>query len=110
VRAVVIDPVKREVRDQEVDGKLAGLQAVVGGRIEAIYPEAVGISELGSSHLYVNEEGRLLPEFAVQRWSLRGWPEAWLCGPAIVLADNGRGGEAEPKVTAAQVRELVTFL
>lgn len=109
MRAIVIDPVKREVREEETDGRLRHLQSVVGGNIEAIYLDG-WVPELAELHLYLNEEGRMIPEIAVQRWSLRGWPEGWLCGPAILLGDDGAGGEAATTVSVEQVRELVAFV
>ena len=109
MRAIVVDPVNREVREQEVEGKLSTLQAVVGGNIEAIYLDD-WVPDLAGHHFFVNEEGRMIPTLAVQRWSLRGWPEAWLCGPAILLCDNGHGGEAPATASLETVRELVQFV
>lgn len=109
MRAIVIDPAKREVREQETDGRLKGLQSVVGGNIEAIYLDG-WVPELAEFHLYLNEEGRMIPEIAVQRWALKGWGEPWLCGPAILLSDDGFGGEAGVAVSVTDVAELVTFL
>lgn len=109
MRAIVIDPAKREVREHDTDGRLKDLQSVVGGNIEAIYLDG-WVPELADFHLYLNEEGRMIPEIAVQRWALRGWPEGWLCGPAILLSDDGFGGEAGVSVSVVSVQELVTFL
>lgn len=109
MRAVVVDPANREVREIETEGRLRELQGVVCGNIEAVYLDD-WVPQLTGHHFYVNADGRMMPELAMQRWSLRGWPEAWLCGPAILLTDDGRGGESAVTVSVETVRELVAFV
>jgi hypothetical protein len=109
VIALVIEPTSRSLRQVEVDGSLESFQAAVKGNIEIIYPNTFDPS-WGSNFIYVNAEGRLDPDLAAQRWALRGWPEQWLCGPAIVLADDGEGGSASTTLSLIDLDARVKFL
>jgi hypothetical protein len=109
VRALVIEPASRSLREVEVDGSLESLQAAVQGNIEIIYP-VVGDPSWGHNFIYLNDEGRLDPKMAAQRWALKGWGEPYLVGPAIVLADNGEGGSVSPTLSIIDLSARVTFL
>ena len=109
MRALIVDPTFRTVREEDVSGSLESLQQIVGGYIEAIYLDHV-TPTLAGHHAYLDEGGRLKPAVAAQRWRLEGWGEAWLCGPAVVLCDDGYGAEAPATASVAQLKSLVTFL
>lgn len=53
MRVVVVEPQKKP-RVQHIDGSLEGMQAVVGGLIQAIYPYDDDVA------LICNEEGKIL--------------------------------------------------
>lgn len=108
MRAVVIDPVEREVREVEIKGTLTELQGLVGGYIELV-PVSMYTPQLSQHHMYVNEEGRLSPDIAVHQWSLKGWPEAYLCGAGVLLTSGGDGSDRAATVALQTVRELVTW-
>lgn len=78
---------------QEIDGKLATLQGLVGGWIEAVHPNR-------DTTLFVNEEGKLsgqpLNELATLLW----WAldndavdQDFLVGPVVVLGPVDANGD-----------------
>lgn len=76
----------------EVSTDLDGLQALVGGYIEAV--------SLTEGHAYVNEEGKLmgLPvnALATDLAHAAGWPYGdVLCGTVVFLGDSPDGDEAD---------------
>jgi hypothetical protein len=109
VRALVIEPASRSLRQVELDGSLESFQSVVKGNIEIIYP-VVGDPSWGSNFIYLNDEGRLDPQLSMQRWHLKGWGENYLVGPAVVLADDGEGGSADATLSLIDLSTKVTFL
>ena len=109
MRALIIDPTTLSVKEQNVAPGLEPLQKIVGGYIEAIYPARFD-AWWGDHHVYLNEEGRLDPVIAAQRWSLQGWPEPWLVGPAIVLLGDDSGDEVDCTLSLEGLRARVTFL
>jgi hypothetical protein len=109
MRALIIDPILRVIREEEISSGLEPLQKIVGGYIEAIYPDRWD-PDFEGHHLYLNEMGRLIPAIAQHRWVLAGWPEGWLCGPAVLLRDGPGGREASARLTVSQLQAKVTFL
>lgn len=105
-RAVLVYP-SGLVAASNVETDLAGLQAVVGG-----YLEAVALDE--RTHLYCDEEGKIkglelnhLATLLVESYR-PGWPDV-ICGPAVVLGSTPSGNETHvPNQVFAWFSELGT--
>lgn len=109
MRGVLISPAERRVEWFNTDGKLASLQVLIGGNIAGIYPGNF-IPALQGVHGYVDDDGLWNKDARVDGAFAIGPYEA-LLGPAILLGDDGRGGEADcpvgPEVIAPYVRWMV---
>lgn len=108
MHAVLVNPENQSVENIETDASLISLQIIVGGYIEYVPIEVLNPVFTGI-HMYLNEEGRLIPEIERQRWYLAGWPESYLCGPAILLCSTPMGEEAPCSMSAEQFSKYVTW-
>lgn len=100
MRAILIDPAQRTVTEIDTDGKLASLQALVGGYIEAVHLD-------DKHHCYVNEEG-LFNE--PRHFFLFAGAHQPLAGAGVILADTKGGNEAACTLSLDWIRRRVTFM
>lgn len=100
MKAILIDSANREVRELEVDGKLEGLQKLVGGYIELVRLSA-------EEDLYVNEEGLLHGE--QNFFQLNGYAQP-LAGNGVVVGNDGDGGQVSTRFTVEYVSGRVRFM
>lgn len=90
MRAIIIDAKQRQIREIEVNGTLACLQAAVGGLIEEAF--MTGLPDV----LFVNEEG--LINGTKYGFILEGAMQP-LIGDGIIIGHDGRGGLVDAKVS-----------
>lgn len=103
MRAILIDPRAKTVREIESNGKLATMQELVGGWIE-VHPWR------DDCNIVINEEGRLQrPPMA--RLLLADFELGDLCGPVIVYGElDDEGDFTACQLSAADVEKAVTWL
>lgn len=92
LRAVVMLPDGTATIEQ-IDGSLGGLQALVGGNIEA-----VGLTCPTPATGYINEEGKMkgLPRNQRATFVANIMPSDWIAGPMIVLGGPDDEGNDTP--------------
>jgi hypothetical protein len=99
MRAVIVDPFKREVREADVENTLEELQRIVGGG----YIE-FGVRVERVDLLYVNDFAH--------------WPERFMIGEkhafsgcGVIIGDDakGKGSAKYARVSAEAVRGIVRF-
>lgn len=100
MRAILIDSTARTITEIETDGKLASLQAAVGG-----YIERVGLPN--SDDLFVNEEGLLHSPREFFWWQGMRQPFA---GNGIVIGHDGEGDSAGARIALADVKKKIRFM
>lgn len=101
IRAVLIDPSSKEVRDIEITPRLENFYEVIECEtIEAVYPP-----QFSPDHLYVDEEGSFDPELAA--FKIRGY--GVIVGKAILLGTNRQGESISPVNKAEDIEWLITF-
>jgi hypothetical protein len=102
MRAIVINPEDRTIRETDVDGSLETLQHIVGGLIEPVHQ---GLNE--HHHCYVNEEGLLDdPRYF---FMFRGGHQP-LAGNGVILALTEEGEEAPCTLPLEWIAERVSFM
>ena len=77
MRVLVVEPGKRPV-EQEIDGSLESMQAIVGGTIQAIYPFEDFVA------LICNDEAKLIGMKGNRRYGKRGV----IAGPFFICGCN----------------------
>jgi len=101
IRYVVIDPVKREVREEVREGDhLKNMQELVGGYIE------IAAKVTRKSQLVVNEEGllqNLTPWFYMDP---KNGQAMRLVGPAVICGMSDRG-DPSADISADEIRRRV---
>jgi hypothetical protein len=100
MKAIIIDSKKQEIRETEIDGKLAGLQAAVGGYIELVRLE-------DEQDLYVNEEGLLHGE---QKFFFYHGAHQPFAGNGIICGHDDEGNTTGTSMQVEAVRARVKFL
>jgi hypothetical protein len=96
LRALVIDPFKREIRETDIERTLPSLQAAVGGNIEF----AVWIDRRDT--LYVADFAKWRERFTIG--NTRSYS-----GYGVVVGVNGDGATAPAKVSLDALRGVVRF-
>jgi hypothetical protein len=100
MKAIIIDATKQEIRETEIDGKLAALQGAVGGMIELVeLPEG--------ADLFVNEEGLLNGTQAFFSYEGAHQPFA---GNGIICGHDDEGNTTGTSMSVEAVRARVKFL
>ena len=102
MKAILIDAVKREVREVEYNGTLENIYDLVGCDIV----EAPRVEDNGDA-VYVDEEGLLKPQ--QNFFVYDGYPQP-LAGNGLLLGVNGRGESISPKTSIETVRRKVKFM
>lgn len=104
LKAIVIDPKKREVRAERINlDTFADTYRVMGCEmVQVIYPDAIG----GES-LYLDEEGKQKPNHHFQ---LRTFEHDILAGTCVIVgAPDEDGCETETTWTPEEIAEFVTW-
>lgn len=119
MKAVLIDPFKREVRSCEVsDPKATGDYGAFNGELYALLSsgpvdvdtfEAVHLSEQPGDCVLVDGEG-LFKDFDKQRFFLIAGAYAPLAGIGIALGSDRFGDSCEPKLGEEWFRSRVEFM
>lgn len=100
MRAIVIDALKREVREEQISGDLESLQKAVGGMIELVY--------IDDEHdMFVNEEG--LINGTQEFFTYHGGHQPF-AGSAVIVRHNAEGETTAATMSLADVIERVSFL
>ena len=102
MRTLVINAADRLVIEADTDGKLATLQKIVGGSIEAVY---AGLDD--AHHCYVNEEGLFGQPRHFFMFDGRAPP---LAGNGVILGTTEDGHEAACTLSLEWIREHVIFM
>jgi hypothetical protein len=109
-KVIIIDSIKRELREMEWDIKGKGLRPLVGDWIETGWHwRATG------DVLFVDERGLLKPSqhFFVLAVRLDNWPLAGIgvvVGRELIDKKGNWLGNADPVITIDQLKPLITFL
>lgn len=106
MKALLIDPVARSVKEVTHDGSLASMYKLIGcSTIEATYP----FPNTGDC-AYVDEEG-LFSLTSESKFVLFEGFHAPLAGRALIVGTNLRtGATVAPKIDAVEVAKRVSFL
>lgn len=107
MRAILVDPADKSVKEVDVDGKLASLQRAVDGHIEGIYPDRFH-QDFRGVHGYVDEERLLGRKDPTKPWSVPGY--RFLVGPGIFLCSTRGGDEAPCSMSLGLMRHHVIWL
>lgn len=82
LKAIIIDPIKREVRSARFEPSLDNLyQLMECEQVQVVYPEAIG-----GETLWVDEEGKQKPN---HHFMLRTFEHDILSGVCIITSDRG---------------------
>lgn len=100
MRVIVIDAVKREVREEQISGPtLAFLQKVCGGYVDIV-------RLLEGADLWVSDEG--LINGTQEFFTIDGFPQP-LAGSAVLAGNDGSGETTGTDIDVELVREMVGF-
>jgi len=102
MRAIIINAEQRTVSETEIDGKLHGLQEIVGGLITPVYD---GLDS--KHHAYVNDEGLLNNP---QHFFMLKDGHQPLAGNGVILSTTRDSDEAPCTLPLDWVKERVTFM
>lgn len=108
LRAIIIDPKKREVRQERVGNTLEALQAAVGGDIQVL-----GVPCLGPDQIYCDEEGKLKDHWGDTNGSfiLRTREHDPFHGTCLILGPpDNQGNDTETTWSPEEIEEFVTWL
>ena len=103
IQVVVIDPFAKTVDKRWIPNTLDAMQQLVGGSIQAIYPEA-----LGGECLYCNEEGKWGID-PIHSFVLRTFEHDDIHGTAIILGTDYEGNSTSTGWSAEEIAEFVTW-
>lgn len=96
-KAIIIDPIKREVRSARFEHTLANFyQLMECEMVQVVYPEAIG-----GETLYVDEEGKQKPN---HHFMLRTFEHDILAGVCIIVAEHG-----DTTWSPEEIEEFVTW-
>lgn len=97
-KAIIIDPIKREVRSARFDPSLRNIyQLMECEQVQVVFPEAIG-----GETLWVDEEGKQKPN---HHFMLRTFEHDVLAGVCIITSD-GRDTGWSPE----EIEQFVTWL
>jgi hypothetical protein len=102
VRAILIDPFKREVTEINIDPSLDNLY-------ETLAVEMITVLRWGKDHaLILDDEGLLKDRETMEYWRVAGADQPF-AGKGLILGDN-YGDNRDATLTLSEVQTLVTFL
>ena len=103
LKVIVVDPALCLIYEKTIKNNLEGLQHAIGDH----HIEFVAID--GKNHAYVDEEGLFRED---QQFFVINYPngnKAPIAGKAIILGDDGEGGEADTTLSVTDIGKLITF-
>jgi hypothetical protein len=109
-KVILIDSVKRELREIEWDIKGQGLRPLIGD-----YAETAWHWRATGDVLFVDEQGLLKASqhFFILALRMDNWPLAGIgvvCGRELINDEGDWLGNADPVITIDQLKPLVTFV
>lgn len=103
IQVIVIDPVARTVDKRWIPNKVEAMQELVGGWIQAVYPEA-----LGGECLYCNEDGKSTIDLT-HSFTLRTFEHDQIHGASIILGTDDEGNSASTAWSAEEIADFITW-
>jgi hypothetical protein len=102
MRAILIDPFKREVSEIDIDPSLDNLYATLGVEVITV------LRWSAKDALILDDEGLLKPREEMEYWWMKGAGQPF-AGRGLILGDEY--GENRPaSSTLAEVRDMVKFV
>jgi hypothetical protein len=109
LRAIIIDPKKREVRQERIENSLEAMQKVVGGDIQV-----VPMLCLGDDEIYCDEEGKVKlfdESYEPGAFIMRTREHDPFVGTCFILGPPDSDGQVtETGWSPEEIQEFVTWL